>query len=384
MRPERQRWAVGAIAGATALCGAFSIGLGFSNGDAAVYAAQAWQGDWTARWIHVGWVGLASLLAPLVGEDLPLALDLVTLSFAVGGVVLAAQIAAAKGGSALVAAFGFAIAVLPEASYAEVDVPWIVLLLGAVVGRRTITTLTVVAAIAVSPTALLGLPWVLALRGRGRRAEVIAGAAGALVVLTVASGGAWWMGDRGVLHAVLSPWRSAERWIFEGLQFLPFVLGWGMASAWRAPSWALAAVLAPADVPSWVLAKAAVSVEAGTAPRFGRWCFGLLFVAIGLFSVVDRRHRVVYEAALVRQVADTLAVEDTLTAPWSWGVRIAVTKTGNPYGLCWRVPESSDGRSRVSELRTSAACERATGRHWVFDGQGLTVANTSGRSSPAH
>ncbi|MEQ1506877.1 MAG: hypothetical protein ABMB14_31915, partial [Myxococcota bacterium] len=61
-------------------------------------------------------------------------------------------------------------------------------------------------------------------------------------------------------------------------------------------------------------------------------------VALGGFALGARTSRVRAETAVVNAVAAALGPDDGLVAPWTWGARVAVGRTGDPYGLRWHPP----------------------------------------------
>jgi hypothetical protein len=61
-------------------------------------------------------------------------------------------------------------------------------------------------------------------------------------------------------------------------------------------------------------------------------------VALGAAGLAARHARVHHEAAVVASIAAALGPDDGLVAPWTWGARVAVVRTGEPYGLRWRPP----------------------------------------------
>lgn len=307
-----------AAAGVTAV-GLAVGGAGFLNGDAAAYAAQGLAGDLASRPVHAAYVAVAVALGGL-GDALPRALDALT-AVAAGGAVLAATHAARA--PALAAAVAAA-CVLPWCAFAEVDLPWMALVLAAVVAPPAAAAAAAGLAVAVSPTALLAMPWVAVERGGAR---VLAGPWIAVAVLTLASGGAWWTGDRGVLTGALLPGRSLEVHLLSGL--------WALAllPRRRAALALLPLVLAPPDVPTWLLWGLA---SARHLPRV-RWARGLALgtVLLGLWGLGERRAHVAREDRVLRAVAEALRPGDAVEAPWSWGARLGVIASGDPYGVHW-------------------------------------------------
>ncbi len=328
------------LAVATACIAALGAGHGFRNGDAAIYAAQGWSGDLFTRWTHLGWVAVAAAMAPLAGDHLPVALDLVTAVLAGLGVWCAGRIAKGNGQSPFWAALGAAAALLPEAAFAEVDVPWTVALLAAVTARRGVDAAWIGVAILFSPTALLGVPWVVAVSPPEARVRRGAAALVAVAALSVVSGGGWWWGDRGVLAAALSPGKSGLRWVLAASAFA----GPLATCARLRPAWAMFGVLAPADVPAWMLAQIAVAVDGRrptTVRARGLWIASLLAAGLGLALEVRRVHE---ENVRIREDWAALPSGAPYVARWSDGVRAAVYATRDPYGICWHAPAQAPDR----------------------------------------
>jgi len=302
------------------------VGRGWQNGDAAAYCAQAWSGDLTDRWTHVGYVFGAWLLSPL-GPGLPLALDMV----GVAAAVVAAAAAARLAGNRPVAAVAAVAALLPIAPFLEVDPVWIALVVASAAGMPGAMAL----AVAVSPTALLALPWVGGTRGRGPWGEAVV----AIAVLTVVSSGAWWMGERGVL--VAPPPRPVRMlWACLAGVSWPLLIA-ALARRRDARSLVLLAplVLAPPDVPVWALAGVACGVVLGRAPAHAAvpWLVAVALV-LGGARAVHRAGVVAAEHAVVTQVVASWRVGDGMEAPFTWGARVSVAATGHPYGLPWHPP----------------------------------------------
>jgi hypothetical protein len=303
--------------------GGSGIGSGWIDGDAAAYAAQIATGHLTERWTHVGYVA-AGVALRATGLDPTLALDLLSLLASVATVLLAGRRAGP------VAAWGAAAAVLPWASFGEVDPVWIALVLAALR-----LPWLVLPAVAVSPVALLAVPW-LALEEQARARAYVGWAALAVFTLTAASGGAWWTGERGVLEvAPLLPGRTALTWALHASPLLVLLAGTKGASA---PLLGLAGlVFVPPDVPAWVLGSIGVAI---VAARTRRPAAGVIVVAmtIGLVEHHGRVSRVRQERDAVEAIARLLGPDDGLVAPFTWGARVAVHATGDPYGLRWHPP----------------------------------------------
>ncbi len=305
-----------------ALAGLVAGGVGYWNGDAAVYAHQAAECDLHQRWTHLGWVAVGAVLSPMVGTGLPAALDAVVTVAAASAVALVGR---AQGVMAGVCA---AAVVLPVCAIAEVDVPWAAALLGAAMAPRVMAVVLAGVACSLSPVALLGMPWVALHRRDG---WVAAGGLLAVLSLTLLSGGDWWTGDRGVWSSAhMNPVRTLEVWgrwpwwlVLAGVRF-------------RRDHLALAPLLlAPADVHAWVFAGWALCLDLDTrAPR----AWGALVLAVGLVGLGDTRHRVRQSAARVEAAAQLLGPADGLVAPWTLGVRVSLAATGTPYALLWRPP----------------------------------------------
>jgi hypothetical protein len=337
---SRGPWGITAAVLALGIAGS---GAGFRNGDAACYAAQAWAGDLSERTIHLGYLAVAALLAKLAGPALPTALDLLSAVAAASAVLAVARIASRSGGSAVVAALVAAAVVLPEASYAEVDVVWLALVAwAAAVEDPRASAVFVGLAVTVSPTALLAVPFVLAVR---REWMPGLGALVAVIALTLVSRGDWWAGDRGVLGASLDPGRTVGMWAWQAAQWAgPVAM---LVSARPRDRWIVAAavplVLVPSDVPGWMVPGLALAIAAANAelPERVRGAFALAGAATLAWSVVtwwDQGVRIRAENAAIAAVAANLQPRDGVIAPWSWGTRLSVVVTGAPYAAWWRVP----------------------------------------------
>jgi len=308
---------VAAVLGVFVVGAAYS-GAGFLNGDAAAYASQAWQGDLGQRWVHLGYLVVARGLS-FTGEGLPVALDLVSAAAAAAAVA-----AVARGARWPTMAAGLTSGcVLPWAPFAEVDLVWIAALLAAASARREgAATAWVAAAVAVSPTALLAVPWVGVRRGRW---TVLVGAVGSVALLTLVSQGQWWWGERGVSQATLLPGRTLQAWLAAGTWLLALLSRDGRLLA------LLPLLLAPPDVPAWVLLGAAAA-EGMSRPSWWRGLVGVVVIQ-GLWGLHGRWARVAHEA----QVLASVQVPEgaVLEAPWSWGARWSVLTTGSVYGGPW-------------------------------------------------
>jgi hypothetical protein len=319
------RWAPAVL---VLLCALAAAGAGPFNGDAAVYAHQAMRGDLSDRVVHVGWVALAACIFPLVGDALPWVLDMVVGGAAACGVAL---VCARSGG---VAGWCAAAVVLPVCAFAEVDLPWAVLVLAAAVAPPGLASLAAAAAVAVSPTALLALPWAALHR---RDPWPVVGGVGAVIALSLGSSGGWWIGERGVLTA--APPRP-----------------WGAVGAWgRAPWWLVVPaarmvpahaalsllLLAPADVPAWCFVGLALSlsVDGHTLGRSRlRWGWLASVVGVAVVALWVNRAQVVRVNQDIQEMAAMLTPSDAIEAPWTIGVRVSLALTGDPYALMWRSP----------------------------------------------
>jgi hypothetical protein len=159
-----------------------------------------------------------------------------------------------------------------------------------------------------------------------------------VLALTLASGGAWWTGERGVLRSTeaLLVGRTLGAWA-ESLPWL-LVPGWIAAGGDRRVAWLAPLVLLPPDVPGWVLGGVAVALGAARAP--GRWMApaALLQLALGAGGLAVRARTVRAENAAVAEVVAALGPDDGVVAPWTWGARVAVAAAGHPYGVRWRPP----------------------------------------------
>lgn len=301
---------------AVVLVGIAGAGAGWLNGDAAVYAASARDGAIFERPVHAGYVAVAGGLASLVGAALPAWLDRLT------AVCAGLAVASARDPRE---AWITAALVLPWCAFGEVDLPWIALVCWALRGSERWAAGAVGLAVAMSPTALLAVPWVLV----GRRGGgAVVGAGLAVAALTVASGGGWWWGPRGVLTTTLLPGRTLGAWLVAlPWCVLPLVRG--------SPRGLFACVpllLSPPDVPAWIVAGRALPLRAHWAAP---WLIGTQLL-VGALQLEARHRQVRAEDAVVRMVAEALEPGDGLIAPWSWGARIGVAATGDPYGPVWR------------------------------------------------
>lgn len=365
---------------AVMLLAATGTGLGFRNGDAAAYVAQAWAGAVEERLIHVGYLAIAVLIAPVVGEALPMTLDFVSVLAA--GTVVAAMgaMAARRGESALLVALATGAVVVPEASFAEVDLPWVALLVGAAWVRSTVACAALVVwAVAVSPVAVLALPWI-ALERRRDPVAIAVGGGVAVLGLSLLTGGEWWSGDRGVLTVSLAPGRSAEAWLAHAAPVVPLMLvvaavGDRLRRVTMAVT--LPLVLAPPDIPAWLPLHVAVAAGIGARPTRWAWAAALVAVVLGTGAWSLQARRVRDEDRVIRATVAAMSSEHALIAPWSWGVRASVIATGDPYALPWRTPGTPvrDQGARFCNERFEQVAALPPG--WV-PGDGVLRVDASG------
>lgn len=384
------------VAATLTAAGAVGSVAGFANGDAAVYAWQADHLVLDERVIHIGWI-VAGAIGHLLGVRGAVTHGVLN-GLAGGGIVLgatawsmqlhrdlpasafAATDVRARGGldlrrTALPLLVGAAL--LPWVSAAEVDLPWMALLVSSVVVRRPAWSgLLAMAAVTVSPTTLLALPIALLARRMGGQPAWWSPALGALFgagALAVGTLGAWAWGDRGVLFAPTPrPWRALQAWGAAGWFVAGPVAIAAVVAALRDPRTlrgpallavaALPMLLAPPDVLAWLpLIFACVAVITGAAPRLGPAALGIgrfVVVATTLIAVVLGGflgvQATLNAARLTRDLAfaaGALGPNDGVVAPWTHGVRVSLLATGDPYGARWRVPE---GFVRDQETRWCA------------------------------
>ncbi len=302
------------VMGAVAMgCGLPFVGAGPMNGDQAVYLDQAARFALTERWTHVGYV-----LIHLGWSD-PLGSDVLT---AVAGASAVALIASRWGILAGVVALG---AVLPWLPFGEVDLPWWCATVLAVLSPAGWGAVLLGLAAAISPTALAALPWV-AVRFDARWLGGLA----AVGLLTVLSGGAWWVGNRGVL---------ASSWSLDPVgTALPGILA--ALTLGRRPRWAallaLAPILAaPSDLPAGLIGVLAVCagrerIAVPQSLRVVAWAVSWGWGANGLLAT---HHRVREETRIIQELASTLDPRDELVGPWSWRVRVSLAATGRVDGF---------------------------------------------------
>lgn len=346
------------------------VGGGPRNGDVAGYLWQVSAGAPWDRATHAGYVGLASPVVALLGPGRgPLALDLLS----VGACVLAA---AAWGWRAPTAGFALAAVLLPVAAFGEVDPVWLACLVVAS-GSGTVAAAALVAlGVAVSPAALLGLPWLCVARGRDA-GLLVATAATTVAVLTLASAGAWWVGERGVLA---SDWSSLPRVPGAWLLHLawPVVLASAPAgdarSAGREAASLAPLLLLPADVPGWVLVGVAAARRLTDPPSRGVVLAVAAQAVLALWWAGADRARFVDDNRAIGAVATTLDPDrDGVIAPFTTGARLSYARTGDPYGLRWH-PE---GRW-LRDQRATWCARGGPERVWRWDGRGLVPADDAG------
>ncbi len=311
-----------------ALFGLAFTGRGYLNGDIAAYCAQAWVSDVSDRVVHLGYLVVATGLAPLAGEALPRCLDVANVLAAALASVAAARLAPRASLGVGLAAGGL---LLPWSPFAEVDVPWIAAVLAAATGLPG----AIAVGVALSPTALLATPWVAWHRGQ---VTPLLEAVVAVVALTLLTNGDWWWGPRGVLEPRsyligrnFGGWVATVPWL---------VILTGHPLRIFRPLLALAPLLlAPADVPAAALVGVVVTAAALDAP--GGPLRGLalaLGLALGLQGAQLRAERVDAEQAAIVELLERFEPGDGLVAPFTWGARASVIATGDPYGLPWHPP----------------------------------------------
>jgi len=302
-------------------------------------------------------VGLAVGLARFANEALPQAMDVAHALLAGLWVWLCARWARRAGGTAPVAALGSAAAVLPWAPFAEVDLGWVCAAAAALGASEAVATGLVAVAVACSPTALLATPWIAVARGErseGGRVDarpVVIGAALAVVSLLVGTGGGWWFGHRGVGSAPLPDLLRAGR-AWAGLLPVGLLPLAGVATLAlgppRPPSPVLllaacALLAAPADVPAHLPLAGTLAVAAAVGwrrlPSRGRAVAGAVLAAQLLSASLTLAFRVESVREQERVLAGlraALGPDDAVVAPFTWGARLSVRATRDPYGLRWR------------------------------------------------
>jgi len=269
------------------------------------------------------------MVAAVSGEGGGWLLDVVHAAFGAGAVVAVVRIQGQEAAGWLAAA-----AVLPIAAFAEVDLPWIALLLAGLAGSGGWTAMCVALAVSVSPVALLAVPWAAC---RGQPRWVVGGASLAVVTLSAYSGGDWWLGDRGVLMGP-APLigRTLAAW---AANVAPVAVAVGvLGMSWRT-ALLLPLLLAPPDVATWGLIGCALVAEGPARP----WSLGLRVLVAGQLglstgALVATHRSVRADTRLVEKTAADMGPDEGLIAPWTWGVRVSLAATGDPYGLPWMPP----------------------------------------------
>jgi hypothetical protein len=318
-----------------ALLGTLGAMAGPLNGDFPAYLAQARAGELGVRATHVAFVAALTPVAWLPS--------------AAFGYAAAAALAAgawAHDRDPLRRAL-WLLVVTPIAPYAEVDPLWVALLLG-----TRGSAVGVAAAVAVSPAALLAL-------GAARTWAAWAAAAATVLALTLATGGDWWWGDRGVLTApawlpgrVLAGWAVGLPWLL-----LP-VVRWDRALALDLVA-TTPLLLLPPDVPGWLVPAIRLGRAVDpSAPGLVRQLAlqGLVVVA----WTGSAAARIAAENDTISAVAAALGPEDGVEAPFSWGSRLGVAAAGAPYGVRWHPPGRFLGAQR------DAWCAAPPPRVWVL------------------
>lgn len=339
-------------------------GHGPVNGDAAVYQHQAVQGILDQRSIHLGYVALARLLWLAGGETMPWLLDALN-ALAAGTLCFAAgMLAQREGGRASVASLATAACLLPVAAFGEVDALWAALLACAALVPAWAAVPMVAGAVAVSPLALLALPWLILARWQGdggwRRAWIAPGL-GLLLWLPVLAwcGADWFAGPRGVLSDAALPvsWeRLGDAWLsalaLPGLA-APFVIGLGRSG--RRGAILLALAILPlfllvrfADVHAWMIAALVVGWLAGRGTsvwpvhRALLWVPLVLQLAFSWRDALTHRNQVRQANTTIAALAQRLEPGAVVVASWSWGVRYGLARAGEPYGGGWQQVVETD------------------------------------------
>jgi len=316
------------------------IGAGPINGDAAVYQHQAVEGILDERTIHAGYVALAAGLAKVAPVGLALdvlgCLCLGLLAWATGRL---AERAGGDGRAATLAAGAFLLAWAP---FAEVDLPWGAALTAGLVAPAWAAGGLIALAVAVSPLAMVSLPWVVFER-RGWKAAALGLALWAPVLMWC--WGDWWSGPRGVLVAqsqdtvgrVLLQWIRAL--LLPGLM-APGILGLIAGGRRLGISAALAGIplfllVRHADVPGWLPLSVVLAVAVGLGAKRWTWArawlWAPLVLQVGAVWWQGDRRRGEIRGENQRLTALTEAIEEgeVLVAPWSDGVRFGVLR-GDP------------------------------------------------------
>ncbi|MEQ1568059.1 MAG: hypothetical protein ABMA64_20640 [Myxococcota bacterium] len=284
-----------------------ALGVGPMNGDAAAYATS----PVTDRWVHAAYAAVGQL----AGFHL--------VNLAAAGLAVAAAAHHTRRALPTLAAAAVVVAWAP---FAEVDLPWAALVVAATVVHPALLGLAVLT----SPTALLAAPWVVARSERPNAAVAAVAALAAVAAVTLASGGQWWVGERGVLHpGPLMPGLGFGRLLLH----LPWLLVLADPRGLRGLAWLAPLVFAPTDTPAWLVPAWAIACEA----RAPRPAVAATLVG-GWLALADRAWQISGENAVIARVVAELGPEDGLVAPWTWGARAAVAASGDPYGIRWHPP----------------------------------------------
>ena len=315
------------IAAAVALLGWLGSGSGPVNGDAAVYLWQASNEVFLERTVHLGYI----VLIWAIGPD---ASDLLTCVSAAG-----LCLGAARWRQSWVAALIVGAAVLPLASFAEVDVPWACAVSWILASkRRWVAAGWAAVAMSLSPLTLLALPWVLTQRRDG---WILASSLFSVWVLTVVGSGDWWIGGRGVLHGPpLLPGRTAESWLLHA-PWLALPLAWSRALPPQILAM-LPLLLAPPDVGGWLIGALCLGglASESTPQRSTAAAVLLATCAWGLFLRQEALHQTRTENAQIAAIVEQMGPTDGLVSSWSVGVRASIRAGQGPYGLQWRKPNA--------------------------------------------
>jgi hypothetical protein len=81
-------------------------------------------------------------------------------------------------------------------------------------------------------------------------------------------------------------------------------------------------------------------VVLASSVRSSRWAAWVVAaqLAWSATETVGRVRRAREENAVVAEVAAALGPGDGLVAPWTWGARVSVAASGDPYGIRWHPP----------------------------------------------
>ncbi|MEZ4319675.1 MAG: hypothetical protein R3F61_19320 [Myxococcota bacterium] len=321
-------------------------GAGPVNGDAAVYLDQAADGALAERWTHSGFIMILMMFHAIgLPEGAADVLSAACCAFAVG------RLGATLGrhGSPGLAGWLLAGLVVGWAPFGEVDPVWLALVAVGCGPHAIASAVALGAAVAVSPTALAAIPWIV-MKERDLR---WVGPAVAVAGLTVLSAGDWWVGTRGVVTGgwAPSPWTHVT-WVLVPLAM-------GVRGLRPLDALALVGLLAPGDVPGhWVLALPCVAA-ASTAVDRRWWAAIAALCSLGAQHAVSTRDRAVRENAAIERIAAEIRPGDAVVGPWSWGVRVGIAATGDPYGVPFSAQrEPCQGRRVHVPLVTWEPCER--------------------------